>query len=88
MWVTHLEAHGFTVETELVTGDIINAKRARNNIGPDLAGCHLADIDGYFVEGHVPARDIARMVDEKMEVAGISVPGMPPGSPGSSSVTS
>ena len=44
MWVAHLEANGFTVETELVSGEVINAKRARNNIGPPLAGCHLADI--------------------------------------------
>lgn len=82
MWVSHLESNGFTVETELVTGDVINAKRALNNIGPPLAGCHLADIDGYLVEGHVPAADIARMVDEKLDIAGLSVPGMPPGSPG------
>lgn len=82
MWVSHLQAHGFTVETELVTGDVINAKRTLHNIGPPLAGCHLADIDGYLVEGHVPAADIARMVDEKHDIAGLSVPGMPPGSPG------
>lgn len=82
MWVAHLEANGFTVETELVGGDVINAKRARHNIGPPLAGCHLADIDGYLVEGHVPAAEIAKMVDQKLDVAGISVPGMPLGAPG------
>lgn len=82
MWVAHLEANGFTVQTELVSGEVINAKRARNNIGPPLAGCHLADIDGYLVEGHVPAAEIAKMVKEKLDVAGISVPGMPPGAPG------
>ena len=82
MWVAHLEANGFTVDTDLVGGDVINAKRTLNNIGPPLAGCHLADIDGYLIEGHVPAADIARMVDEKLDIAGLSVPGMPPGSPG------
>ena len=82
MWVAHLEANGFTVETELVSGEVINAKRARHNIGPPLAGCHLADIDGYLVEGHVPAAEIAKMVNEKLDIAGISVPGMPPGAPG------
>ena len=82
MWVAHLEANGFTVETELVSGDVINAKRARHNIGPPLAGCHLADIDGYLIEGHVPAAEIAKMVDEKLDAAGLSVPGMPPGAPG------
>jgi hypothetical protein len=82
VWVAHLESHGFTVETELVTGDVINARRERNNIGPNLSGCHHAEIDGYLVEGHVPAQDIAEMVNQKLDVAGISVPGMPPGSPG------
>jgi hypothetical protein len=84
VWVAHLESNGFTVETELVSGDVINAKRALNNLGPELAGCHLADIDGYLVEGHVPAGDIARMVDEKLDIAGLSVPGMPAGAPGMS----
>lgn len=82
MWVAHLEANGFTVETELVAGDVINAKRARHNIGVPLASCHLADIDGYLVEGHVPAAEIAKMVDGKLDIAGISVPGMPQGAPG------
>ena len=56
--------------------------RADNNIGPALAGCHLAEADGYLIEGHVPARDVARMLEEKPEIAGLSVPGMVDGSPG------
>ncbi len=84
MWVAHLEEHGFTVDDEVITGDVINAKRARNNIGGSLAGCHLADIDGYLIEGHVPAGDIAKMVDGKLDIAGLAVPGMPAGSPGMS----
>jgi hypothetical protein len=82
VWVAHLESHGYTVNTELVGGDVINAKRAEHNITAPIAGCHLAEIDGYLVEGHVPAADIARMVDEKLDIAGLSVPGMPSGSPG------
>ncbi len=83
MWVTYLQENGFTVEDEVVGGDVINAKRSAHNIGPTITGCqHLAEIDGYLVEGHVPARDIARMVEDKADFAGISVPGMPPGSPG------
>ncbi len=82
MWVAHLEANGFTVETELVGGDIINAKRALHNIGPTVVSCHLADIDGYLIEGHVPAAEIAKMVNGKLDIAGISVPGMPLGAPG------
>lgn len=82
MWVSHLESHGFTVETDLVAGNVINAKRTLNNLGPTLAGCHLGEVDGYLIEGHVPAADIARMLDEELDIAGLSVPGMPLGSPG------
>jgi hypothetical protein len=56
--------------------------RARNNIGPPLAGCHLAESEGYLIEGHVPAHDVARMLEDRPAIAGISVPGMPSGSPG------
>ncbi len=84
MWVTHLEQNGYEVTTELVGGDVINAVRRENNIGPDLMGCHLAEADGYFIEGHVPAEDIARMLEDRPDIAGISVPGMPSGSPGMS----
>ena len=82
MWVAHLQEHGFTVDDQVITGDVINAKRAQHNIGGALAGCHLADIDGYLIEGHVPAKDIAKMVDAELDIAGLAVPGMPPGSPG------
>lgn len=84
MWVTYLQQNGYTVTTEIVGGDVINAVRRDNNIGPDLNGCHLAEADGYFIEGHVPATDIARMLAEKPDIAGISVPGMVDGSPGMS----
>ena len=52
-------------------------------IAPDLEGCHTAVVDGrYVIEGHVPADVIARMVSEGLEAQGLSVPGMPVGSPG------
>jgi len=82
VWVTHLQQNGFTVVDEVIGSDVINAKRRAHNIGVTLAGCHMAEIDGYLVEGHVPARDIARMVADKADIAGISVPGMAQGSPG------
>ncbi len=63
---------------------MINATRRANNIGPALTGCHLARADGYFIEGHVPAEDIARMLEQKPAIAGLSVPGMVAGSPGMS----
>jgi hypothetical protein len=50
---------------------------------PDgLAACHTAIVNGYLIEGHVPAADIARLLKEKPKVAGLAVPGMPMGSPG------
>ena len=82
MWVAHLQSHGFTVVDEVVANSVINERRAAHNIGPNLAGCHIAEVDGYMVEGHVPAQDIARMVADGAEFAGISVPGMAAGSPG------
>ncbi|MBE22012.1 MAG: CopG family transcriptional regulator [Acidobacteria bacterium] len=66
----------------MIGGNVINATRDAHNIGPNLSGCHHAEIEGYRVEGHVPAEDIARMVKERASFAGISVPGMPAGSPG------
>ena len=82
MWVTHLRQNGFDVNDEVIGGNVINATRVAHNIGPNLSGCHHAEIEGYRVEGHVPAQDIARMVKERASFAGISVPGMPEGSPG------
>ncbi len=61
------------------------------NLGPikeqykvpsDLQSCHTAIVDGYIIEGHVPAEDIRRLLAERPDVAGLAVPGMPVGSPG------
>lgn len=82
MWVTHLKSNGFTVKDEVIGGNVINAKRDVHNIAAKISGCHHAEIEGYLVEGHVPAEDIARMVRERADFAGISAPGMPEGSPG------
>ena len=51
-------------------------------IADKLAACHTAKIDGYFIEGHVPGTDIKRLMDEKPDAIGLTVPGMPMGSPG------
>jgi hypothetical protein len=56
--------------------------KARYGVPPRLVGCHTALIDGYVVEGHVPAADIDRLLDERPQITGIAVPGMPIGSPG------
>jgi hypothetical protein len=79
-WVAHLRANGFAVKTvETVNLDPV---RARYRVPASLASCHTALIGGYVVEGHVPASAVKRLLAEKPPVVGISVPGMPIGSPG------
>ena len=80
MWVAHLEQNGFEV-TSTDVPDMTAVKR-RVGVPRSLAACHTALIDGYIVEGHVPADDIKRLLSERPDVAGVSVPGMPVGSPG------
>jgi hypothetical protein len=79
-WVAHLIKHGFQVDAK-DTPDMSDVKRAL--AVPDaLTACHTAVVNGYLIEGHVPAADIARLLKEKPKVAGLAVPGMPMGSPG------
>ncbi|NNF59452.1 MAG: DUF411 domain-containing protein [Rhodothermaceae bacterium] len=80
LWGEHLEASGFTVET--VDVDDINAVKQEYGIPQELSSCHTGVVDGYIIEGHVPAEDIVRLLDEQPEAAGLAVPGMPLGSPG------
>ena len=80
MWVEHMEAAGFTVETR--DRDDMAAVKDSLGLPSDLASCHTGVVDGYVVEGHVPAEHVARLLDERPEALGLSVPGMPIGSPG------
>ncbi len=78
-WVKHLEAQGFAVKVN----DIGNtAARKRLGIPEKLGSCHTALVEGYALEGHVPASDIRRLLKEKPQAVGLAVPGMPIGSPG------
>ena len=79
-WVEHLEAHGFTVRTT-ISGDL-TALKVSHGVPPQVQSCHTALVDGYVVEGHVPASDVRRLLDERPAIAGLGVPGMPAGSPG------
>lgn len=54
----------------------------RYQVPPDLQSCHTAIVDGYVIEGHVPAADIDRLLAERPQIAGLAVPGMPVGAPG------
>lgn len=78
-WVAHLEAHGFVVKVN----DVGNTgMRGRLGIPATLGSCHTALVGGYAIEGHVPARDIQRLLAERPSAVGLAVPGMPIGSPG------
>ncbi len=79
-WVEHLEAHGFAVTA--VDMDDLGPIRREHGITRALSSCHTAVVEGYVVEGHVPAETIARLLEERPAVKGVAVPGMPIGSPG------
>ena len=76
----HLEGDGLTVEVKKVSN--ISEVKAHYNVPEHLHSCHTATVGGYIVEGHVPKAEIMRMLKEKPSFAGLSVPGMPVGSPG------
>ncbi len=78
-WVKHLEQAGFAVRV-YDTGN--EAKRAALGMPQALGSCHTGVVGGYVIEGHVPAKDIQRLLREKPKALGLSVPGMPIGSPG------
>lgn len=78
-WIAHLEANGFLVKVHDTGND---AMRARLGIPLDLGSCHTAKVARYAIEGHVPAREIQRLLREMPDAIGLAVPGMPVGSPG------
>ena len=79
-WVEHLKAQGYDVSVSNVS-DVAPVKRELG-VPQGVASCHTAFVGGYFVEGHVPAEDVTRLLAEHPDVAGLAVPGMPLGSPG------
>ncbi|MEH2008847.1 DUF411 domain-containing protein [Nostoc sp.] len=79
-WIDHLKAQGFKI-TDFSTPDIARVKQ-KYNVPDNLSSCHTAIVNGYVIEGHVPAEDIKRLLQEKPNVVGLSVPQMPVGTPG------
>ena len=79
-WVKHLEANGFRVDSH----DVTDLERIKQNLGvrPQYASCHTAIVEGYTIEGHVPASDIKQLLAARPKGRGLAVPGMPGGSPG------
>lgn len=80
LWVDRLRSAGFAVEARDV--DNLNDVKQRVGIPYGMGSCHTAEVEGYFVEGHVPVEDIKRLLREKPDAKGLTVPGMPAGSPG------
>ncbi len=79
-WVRHLKGAGFAVTVEETTD--LQPVRKRLGVPADLAACHTAEVDGYVLEGHVPAAAVRRLLETRPTAIGLSVPGMPAGSPG------
>ena len=79
-WVEHLRKHGFEVTTHNV--DNLGPIKERVGVPYGMGSCHTAEVGGYFVEGHVPAEEVLRLLKEKPRAKGLTVPGMPIGSPG------
>lgn len=80
LWVEHMEKAGFKVTVRNTPQ--MSPIRQKLGVPATLGACHTASVGGYFVEGHVPASDVKRLLKDKPDALGISVPGMPLGSPG------
>jgi len=79
-WITHLVNEGFKVVSH--NKEDMNIIKKEAGLQPGLASCHTAFVDGYVIEGHVPASDIKRILTQKPAVLGLTAPGMPQKSPG------
>lgn len=79
-WVDHMTANGF--ELKVYNQHNMQPIKQKHGITGKLFSCHTAIIEGYVIEGHVPAADIKRLLEEKPDIAGLAVPKMPHGTPG------
>ena len=79
-WVEHLRGHGFSVRTTDMNN--IADVKTRYRVPRQLESCHTAIVNGYVLEGHVPAADVQRLLKERPGIAGLAVAGMPVGYPG------
>jgi hypothetical protein len=79
-WVTHLQRAGFATTVSDVQS--IETVKIKYHVPARLQSCHTAVVDGYVIEGHVPASEVRRLLTERPKIVGLAVPGMPIGSPG------
>ena len=81
-WIEILTDKGFNVTTEDRSGRVFTQFKIESGIPKDMMSCHTAKVDGYFIEGHVPASDKKRLIVDRPDALGLAVPAMPYGSPG------
>ena len=81
-WIEILKDKGFNVTTEDRSGSFLTEFKIQSGVPNDMMSCHTAKIDGYFIEGHVDASDIKRLITDRPDALGLVVPAMPYGSPG------
>ena len=81
-YVSYLKKQGFEVEARNVSDQELQDVKSKHNIPNNLGSCHTTVIGDYAIEGHIPVQSIAKLLDEKPDVSGIALPGMPEGSPG------
>jgi hypothetical protein len=79
-WIDHMRGAGFEVEVNDL--EDLGTVKQMASVPSDLQSCHTARVGGYTVEGHVPASDVLRLLEERPDAIGLAVPGMPSGSPG------
>lgn len=79
-WVEYMRSQGFNPKV-IESEDLVSIKHAQG-VPDENASCHTAVVDGYFVEGHVPAEDVRKLLAQHPQARGLTVPGMPMGSPG------
>jgi hypothetical protein len=80
VWIDHMQSHGFPVKS--IDDEDMGPIKERLGVPYGKGSCHTAEVEGYFVEGHVPANEVERLLTEKPKAKGLAVPGMPIGSPG------
>jgi len=79
-WIEHLQEAGF--ETKVINSEDMDAIKLAQRVPNEMMSCHTGVVDGYFIEGHVPAEDIKKLLTQRPKARGLAVPGMPMGSPG------
>ena len=81
-WVKRMISGGLRAEVQFVNDELLKSIKLQLGIPTQLSSCHTATISQYFIEGHVPVNDIHRLLIERPQARGLTVPGMPIGSPG------